>query len=443
MRKGIFYHVNILLISFQKDLITIGLKYLHCSLLQNGYESTVLYLPDYSKRERSGADTIKRFIMELDPGIIGISLMSIEYHAAAGLTGRIKSFAKDTPVIWGGIHPTISPESCLAHADYVCVGEGEGTMLDAARAVEKKGSLAGINNLCYLEDGRLKKNPLYPLIEDLDGIPSYEHIPRNSFILDGKTVRKLDRRVFKRYARHLGRVYSVITTRGCPYFCTYCCNNFISRLYGSSRIRRRSIENVMEELEMAVKDNPEIEYINFLDDCFLACAEYHLKRFCGTYDKRVGRPFVAKAIPAYITEAKLMTLKEAGLAWIQMGLQSGSDRVCRDIYKRRSSSEDFLKAAAAINRLEIAPYYDIILDNPFETEEDRLCTLRTLMKTPKPFYAQFYSLTFYPGTEIYEMAKSEKPGCIEDCLTKDYFAPRKNAMNGMIRLAPFIGERYL
>ena len=435
--------MKVLLVSFQSDLDTIGLKYIHYYLLKNDHDSAILYIPYFKKDDRAGLEEIKKFVMEMKPGLIGVSLLSTEYNNSRDFTKYIKSFYKSAPIIWGGIHPMILPESCLSYADYVCIGEGEKAVIEIANAADKNENLKNINNLAFIEDGKVRRNPLNPLIEDLDAIPSYEHITKKGFIMHHGKIADLDKKMFGRYDRFHGRIHSIITTRGCPYFCTYCCNNFLSRLYKSRMIRRRSIANVMEELEKALKDNPEIEYINFLDDCFLANSEDHLRQFCKIYKERIGKPFVAKAMPSYITRDKMMLLKNAGITWIEIGLQSGSNRVCKDIYKRSSGKEAFIKAAEIISEFKVAPYYDVILDNPFENEIDRLETIDTLIKTPKPFYTQFYSLTFYPGTELYEKAKSECPEYLEDCTVKDYFIQQKNTINNLTKLAAFLEGRYM
>jgi len=437
--------MHILLISPQKDLFdVIGLQYLHYCLLKNSYNSFLVYLPNFNPNDDNALEHIRKFVFEMSPKLIGISLMSVEYFDACDLTKHLKSNFQSIPIIWGGIHPTIAPEMCLDCADYVCIGEGERTIIDLANAINENASLANIKNLCYLENGEIKRNPLYPLIENLDEIPSYDHIPVNGFIQEknGRIV-PLDKKVFKRYARLGGTFYSVISSRGCPFSCTYCCNNLISRLYQSKKVRRRSISNVISELEKAVNNNPEIEYINFQDDCFLACSNEHLKEFCEIYKERIRKPFVIRSIPIYVNRDKIESLKDAGLAWITMGLQSGSDRVCKEIYKRKSLKADFLKAAKLIKDFNIAAFYDIILDNPFESEEDRLETVQTLIETPKPFYTQLFSLSLYLGTELYERAQKECPEKIEDSLKKDFLVYHKDVVNNMIRLATFLSEGYM
>lgn len=436
--------MNNLLISIQKDLDVIGLKFLHYYLLENGHHSSLLYLPNFNSHDSQTLTNISRFVRETAPAFIGISLMSVEYYLARDLTEYLKSNFKSIPIIWGGIHPTISPETCLNYADYVCIGEGERTVFDLAEAIKSGRSLKTVNNLCYIENGQIKKNTLYPLIDNLDEMPFYDHLPVNSFIQEknGK-IAPINKKVFKQHARYRGTTYSILSSRGCPFSCTYCCNNFISNLYQTKKIRRRSTENVIRELEKAVKDNPEIEYINFQDDCFLACNDEYLKEFCKIYKARVDKPFVVRSIPIYITLTKIKYLKEAGLAWISLGLQSGSDRVCQEVYKRKSLKADFLKAARIIKDFNIAAFYDVILDNPFENEEDRLETMQTIIETPKPFYPQIFSLSLYLGTELYQRAKQECPEKIEDSFKKDYLAYHQNTINNLIRLSAFLSEKFM
>lgn len=431
---------DILLISIQKDLDVIGLKSLHYFLLENSYHSSLLFLPDLQERDEPPEQIIS-FVREKSPSVIGLSLMSIEYGKARYLTGYLKNYFPHIPIIWGGIHTSLSPEECLRHADYICIGEGERTLLDVMREVKSGNTgLKHIHNLGYKESGRIKQNPLYPLIDNLDSLPAYEHFPRQSYIQSAKKIIPLTKRLFRKFARYAGTTYSIMTSRGCPFSCSYCCNNVLHRLYGSKKVRRRSVAHFMDEIERAVCDNPYIKYINFYDDCFLLNSEEYLQEFCLRYRQNVGIPFIVRSIPVFITREKMQILKNAGIGWITLGLQSGSERTCRDIYQRNSLKSDFLKAAQTIKDYGIAAFYDVILDNPFESEEDRLETINTLLETPKPFYTQFFSLTFYPGTELFERATREFPEKIENADEKNYFSYKKTVLNDMTRIATFIGK---
>lgn len=433
-----YSRTKVLLITPQNDLDVIGLRYLHSSLLAKGVDSSLLFLAHFAPDDGKSLANLSAFARRFNPQLIGLSLMSHEFQISARITGALKEALPGVPIVWGGIHPTISPETCLEHADFACRGEGENTLVELAGAVAANADLRQIRNLCYKQEGAIVKNELHPPIDQLDVLPVPENIPASAFIYEKGEIVELNRESFRRHARYSGTTYSVISSRGCPFSCTYCCNNYLNRLYGSKKIRRRSAESVLQELEQVVAEYPEIEYINFQDDCFIAVSRDYLKEFCRGYKQRVKRPFIIRSIPTYIKRDKMEMLKDAGLSWINLGLQSGSDRVCRDLYQRQSLREDFLKAAQIVSDLKIAAFYDVILDNPFETEDEKLKTVETLMRTPKPFYPEIFSLSLYYGTELYKRALDECPEEIEDSMEKNYLVYRKSSINRLIRTSVFL-----
>ncbi|RJP29446.1 MAG: radical SAM protein [Candidatus Omnitrophota bacterium] len=426
--------MNALLISLQDNLEIGGLKYLHYNLLENNHNSYLLFSPGFVPGPKK-APGLKKFITGVDPAFIGISLMSHEFKKAAELTEYLKKEISGVPIIWGGVHPTIYPESCLKYADYVCIGEGDNVILDIAEAVEGRKNIRGLNNLAYVDRGAIKRNLLSPIITDLDRLPEVDRVFKNSFVLTEKGIQGFSKKHLQIYTRYSGRMYNIMTTRGCPFSCTYCCNNFFSQLYHTKIVRRRSADNIISELERNVCRNPEIEYVNFHDDCFIECSEDYLKDFCAKYKKAIGRPFIIRAIPAYINENKIGVLKDSGLAWINMGLQSGSDDILRDVYKRRSLKSDFIAATNIIKKYGIAAIYDVILDNPYEREEDSFETMRIISSTPKPFHLESYSLVTYYGTELYKRAKLDYPEFADKFFDKDFHSFKKKQINKLIKLA--------
>ena len=132
------------------------------------------------------------------------------------------------------------------------------------------------------------------------------------------------------------------------------------------------------------------------------------------YKEQIGLPFSAFCSPSTISEQKLGYLVEAGLVRVSMGIQSGSDRVL-DSYQRHVSKDQVLNAARIIHKFSDRlqpPRYDIITDNPWETDEDRIATLALLQELPRPFRVLSHSLTFFPGTQLHERARAE--GLISD-----------------------------
>ncbi len=432
---------DVLLISLQKDLDVIGLKSLHYQLLKHDFDSHILFIPRFLNTAAS--DAICNFVDTLSPLFIGISLMSTEYRRAVRLTRILKSRFPSVPVLWGGIHSTIAPETCLDFADFVCIGEGESLIVDFAHAVANGARPEALGSLAFKRADKIIRTPLYPPIVDLSVIPACEHIPTDSYLLHKETIVRLNVEIFRKFARYSGTTYSIMSSRGCPFSCTFCCNNALANITGSRIIRFRESSSVMDELKKAIAQYPFIEYINFQDDCFLSRTDEKMEQFCDQYSQEIKLPFIARSIPTFITERKLASLKSAGLAWISLGLQSGSDRVCHEIYRRPSGRKEFLEAATVIRNQELAAFYDVILDNPFETDDDRLDTVLTLMETPKPFYTQFFSLSLYPGTELRQRALEEGLITGDEYQSKDYLLYNRNSINDLIRLATFIPSGWM
>lgn len=427
--------MNILLISVQRNLDIIGLKGLHHVLLEHGHGSFLLYLLDFNPAAVVEPAALCRFVREVNPGFIGISLMAMDYYLARQVTRAIKQAFPEIPVIWGGVYPSTAPEMCLEDADYVCIGEGDQTILDLAEAAQQGHSFRDVKNICFLENGTLLRNPVHPLITNLDDLPICRQIPENSFVMRRGAIAPLKKRDLVEFRRYRGTLYKIMTSRGCPHACSYCVNSFLKSLYSHNSVRRRSVGHVMRELELAAREGPRLTYVDITDDCFLAFPLEYLEEFCREYKARIRVPFLVKGTPRYFTREKMDLLVDAGLSWVNIGLQSGSDRTCRDVYFRKCTAAEFLRAAELVNQYPVAAFYDIIVENPFESLEDELKTAETLVATPRPFYPQLFSLVFYHGTQLYERALKECPEHIKPPFDRDFFTHEKRDINELIEVA--------
>lgn len=433
---------NILLIPVQDNLSHVGVRYLHYNLLENGFRSNILFLPYLNLNDFNKAKQVVDFISRMDPLYVGLSLTSLVFNDARDLSIFLKKHFPELTIIWGGVHPTIDPESCIPYADYVMLGESEKSIIDFTNALISGKDIKNVPNLCYKENGRIIKNPLRSAIDDLDTLPWFDHIPKDSYVQrqNGK-IYNLDRDIYHKEGRFQGRVYEMLSSRGCAFSCTYCSNNFFNKLYPSNKkVRRRSIENIIGELEKMVKNDPEIELVVFHDESFLICSKEYIRKFCKAYKEKVNKPFLVRVTPTSINEEKLLLLKEAGVSWVSAGLQSGSDEVNKKVYNRHAFKEDFIKAANLLKEFNVASKYDVILDNPFEKESNTIETIETLMETPKPYIIEFFSLTFLPGTELYDRARSECPEKMEDCKAKDYMGFKKTYLNKLVVLAVYLPQ---
>jgi radical SAM superfamily enzyme YgiQ (UPF0313 family) len=258
------------------------------------------------------------------------------------------------------------------------------------------------------------------LIENLDEIPHFRFWEVEEKIFHRGTFRKATSKLYKLY---MTSYYMTLASRGCVFRCAYCCNNVLRRLYqGQKYFRRRSWDNLFVELNQVKSALPFIKNIFLIDDAFLSFPTEEIRDFSHRYRKEINLPLVIfGTIPSFVTTEKIKLLMEAGLVELRMGIQSGCQKIL-DLYGRPTTVEQIIKAAEIINQHAkgVNIYYDFILDNPFEKEEEIKETLRLLGKLPKPFTLNLFSLTFYPGTKMYCLARKEGI-LLEEDLTKEVF----------------------
>jgi radical SAM superfamily enzyme YgiQ (UPF0313 family) len=143
---------------------------------------------------------------------------------------------------------------------------------------------------------------------------------------------------------------------------------------------------------------------------------------------------------------KLFMLRDAGLSWIVMGIQSGSDHVNFDIYNRKVRFSSVMKAAEIISETRVAPFYEMIVDNPYETEEDEMETINSMAKLKKPYTISLAHLTFFPGTPLAERAIKDNIVDPEAYLTRYLLKIEKTYFNKLLYMTPYIPRflvRYL
>jgi len=161
----------------------------------------------------------------------------------------------------------------------------------------------------------------------------------------------------------------------------------------------------MRELEEA-KARMGHFYVEIEDDIFTLRPE-RMRSFFEEYSRRIAMPFWCYTHPNYARREPLEILKENHVEFVIMGIQSGSNRIATQIFDRRVANEEVLKATRTIKELGIRAFYDLISNNPFETEDDRIETFHLIRRIPKPFGLQMGVLNFYPNTRIAIMREEQ------------------------------------
>jgi radical SAM superfamily enzyme YgiQ (UPF0313 family) len=368
--------------------------------------------------------------------------MTYEMKRAKEFLNILKNRVSGCTIIFGGIHATSDPEDCLTVSDIVVLGEGEETLLELLQVLDveneeaNKRDIAQINGVIFKQGDKIIRTPLRQPPQTLDSLPYPNHLPKSMYITHQGNIHSIkEPDIYKKYARYQGTFLSVLSSRGCPFSCHYCCNSVFRSLYGRIKIRTRTPENVIDEITQEVREYRNIIlYVNFQDDCFMMNSLDWTANFSGQYLKEIGIPFIVRTTPKNINKKKLVLLKKAGLRWVFMGLQTGSDRINREIYGRHITSEEFLKAARICSDLRLSCWYDVILDNPYETEIDNIQTIDVLLRTPRPFQLDLFSLDYFPHTELRRRAIEDgilvpEPGM------KSYTKPEPKMINRYIRMS--------
>jgi radical SAM superfamily enzyme YgiQ (UPF0313 family) len=346
-------------------------------------------------------ELLTELLLKLKPDIIGISLRSSFFRIATTATIKIRE-KLSVPIIWGGTHPTIAPEECIQIADIVCIGEGEQTMMELSQYITNGQDIRNIKNLWVRETEQIFRNPVRPPIQDLDNLPFPDYGAQNKYFIENESVSSHDPALdtFN---------FDIMASRGCPYRCTYCCNSiFIDIIKGKGKvIRRRSVDNVLREIRAMKHQMPKLSRIDFIDEVF-AWDKKWVKEFLDKYKKEFNLPFQCAQHPNMVDLETLTMLKDAGLERIEVGLQSGSEDIRKEIFQRPVSDKALINISQSISKLNITPFYDLIVDNPFETDEDKRQSLEFILKLSRPFHLRMYPLTYFPNTKLTKMALRSK-----------------------------------
>jgi radical SAM superfamily enzyme YgiQ (UPF0313 family) len=329
-------------------------------------------------------DEVVDEVVAARPDLVAFSVLSPVYRWCLEVAERVKR-ACGVPVIFGGVHPSAVPEVCLENAcvDFVCVGEGEQAMVELCDALAAGGHRPArpIANLWWRDGERLVRGEAAPFRQDLDALPWFD-----KELWEGR-VRIADN-------------YLTMTSRGCPYRCTFCFNNFFATLPGrggGKYVRRRSIEHAMGELSWA-KARFGIRRVDFEDDIFTVDKAW-LRAFLVEYRREIGVPFQCLVHPRYVDREIARWLKDAGCEHVQMGVQSADEEYKRTQLLRMEKEAHLERALEALEEARLGVNLDHMLGLPGEP--------RSAQERARAIYARFgprliqtFWLTHLPGIEL-------------------------------------------
>ena len=339
-------------------------------------------------------------------------------------------------ILWGGIHAIITPEDAIKHADAVCTGEGEFAFKTFLEHFKKGEDVTSTPSFWFQKNGIVIKNRNLPLMtpKQMDELPDLAFDVGELVYRQDEGLKKIGR---KDYLDYTGLQYGTVWSIGCPLHCTYCGNTkFIEYDNAYRRIRHASPQIIIDEIKRAVSRQPHLSTVAFHDDSFLSLPYNQLAAFAKLYKEQIKIPFVIYGvIPTYVREDKLALLLDAGMNRVRMGIQSGSDKIL-EFYKRPTTLVRIKEATEILNRFKkfmIPPSYDIILENPLETDEDTRATVDMLYEMPRPYALNIYALRVIPNTT---MAKDfEANGISIPPIDKNYFVDYHRTLGNIVVFA--------
>lgn len=360
----------------------LGLGYLMSIARKLGFDYE-FYDEDHHSKFLRLDDLLEQF----NPDLYVVTCMTPQYSEMQRKVRGFKHRRSDAVVIVGGPHPSALPVETLKEnpeIDFVCKGEGERTFEEFLSCLHGNADFSSVNGLYYRKDGEIKSAPPRILIpaSDLD-----------KFCVDWESILKHGLYVQKTlYSKEPIPVLSIITTRGCPFECTFCDEGSI----WERNPRSRSVDSVIAEFEF-LKSKYGVKDFNILDDTFTVNRER-----CAEICERLVPLDIRFRITANtksVNPEMLKGLKRAGCQSIAYGVESGDNEVLRRM--KKNQTVDDVKYAFRITREAGIPSYALCMVGNIGEDFTSVIKTRELIEQIEPDYFSSTLMTPYPGSRNY------------------------------------------
>lgn len=362
------------------------------------------------------------------PDVVGITTMTLCLLDVIEAAKIVKERCPEAAVVLGGPHVNLFPEETInfKNIDYLVLGEGEITFCKLLENIDNHTELREIRGLVFKSNGKIINTGMPSFIEDLNILPN----PARHLV------------PYKKYTSLLSPynpITTIITSRGCPYTCTFCDRPHLGR-----RFRARSAENVVEEIIECKKMG--IKYFLLYDDTFTVDKKRVID-ICNLLIKNnIKTNWEIRTRIDTVNKEMLKKLKKAGCTGIHYGVESGSEKILKVLDKRISlnSAKDIFKETHKAGIKTLAYF---MIGSPTETIEDINATFK-FAKSLNPDYIHMTILTPFPGTRIYQMALEQ--GIIKKDVwrefaknpTLDFIPPVWNEIFSRDELAKILAQGY-
>jgi radical SAM superfamily enzyme YgiQ (UPF0313 family) len=382
----------------QPESINFGLSYISSVLKQAGHETKLIIL---SRRlGAKNAELIDKTIAEFKPSLIGFSAVSTEYPFVAEQADYIKQKYPEIYLVIGGPHVSLNPDNILNDAfDALCISEGEYPILKLVEQLVQNKVPSGIANFWFKRECSIEKNQTRPFIENLDELPFPDRALWQEWIADNPEAR-----------------FSVLLGRGCPFNCTYCSNHALRKLASGPYVRFRSPANIIKEIREIEKSFSSKKEIYLEVETFGVDKVWAKELFAELtkLNSELAEPIAyganIRVTPGVDFSELFAACQEANFKFINIGLESGSDKVRRLALNRYYDNEDVIRTVKTARQYGLKVALFNMVGLPGETLEDFKQTILVNRECQPDWHMTsiFYP---YPGTDLYDM-------CIEQGLIK-------------------------
>lgn len=392
----------------------LGLAYLHSYLESCGNNVCTLAL-NHMDFETS-FNTVISTIEQLSPKVIGLQILTPNRVSSSRIIEYVHEQYPHIQLVVGGIHATIMHRQLLEKYPFIVVilGEGEITFAELIEVLcSESPDLNGIDGIAFNRNNSVMVTKQRDLIEDLDELPFPKH---ELFFTDNRASG------------------CILTSRGCPFNCSFCSLDAISR----RKVRLRSVKNVVDEIEYMVETFPSMSNIWIHDDTFFLDND-RVIAFCDEIIKRkVQVKFICSGRIKPLKKEIIKKLENANFIMVLFGLESGDEGILRACHKQ-ITQKDAINAFKLFSHSPIEVNAFLIVGLPGETIDTVNETANFVKKLQRIKYVYYHNiavLTVYPGTEVYRIAQAA--GMInDDFWLSDASTPIYTAENSIEQLFEF------
>jgi len=408
-----------------------GLASLSSRLKEAGHATRLVNLNENLPPVPTRAEVFE-LVRSWSPGLIGFSCLTQQYRAAVELAEWLRAEAERQsvalpPLVVGGIHPTMVPQEVMADGvwDHVGVGECEDALLELASSLERGERRDDVRNFVSWQGGTRPAQAG----RGTHGAEHWRHNPVGEFP-DFANLPEPDYELFdtQRITDQKQGWFGLMSSRGCPYRCTYCLNHKIVDRYKEELgrnvknigfFRFRPADKMLAEIRGVLARYQNIGTFILDDDLFTQNVPHALE-FCELYERSgIGVPFVVNSHVKQLDERVAEALARAGCRILKLGIESGSLRVRKEVLKRHMTQKDILETVAGAERHRLHSSGFLMIGLPTETHAERWETVDVLAQSR---IGRFRTSWFYPfpGTDSYRLTLEGgylKPGAAEDLTT--------------------------